>query len=110
MWSHLYQKLTKWVIIIIIIILIKLNTTQCHLLLNFDSLFGNQGQKQASLSNIHSEVESWFKMVDELINKVIWMSVRKIEDVKNFISVFQAVRSHLYDSLKLDFSGLFCLH
>lgn len=44
------------------------------------SLFGNQGQKQASLSNIHSEVESWFKMVDELINKVFWMSVRKIED------------------------------
>ena len=56
------------------------------------SLFGNQGQKQASLSNIHSEVESWFKMVDELINKVFWMSVRKIEDFKNFISVFQAVR------------------
>ena len=54
------------------------------------SLFGNQGQKEASFSNMHSE--SWFKMVDELINKVFWMSVRKIEDFKNFISVFQAVR------------------
>ena len=26
------------------------------------SLFGNQGQKQASLSNIHSEVEAGFKL------------------------------------------------
>ena len=34
------------------------------------SLFGNQGQKQASLSNINSEVEFCFIMVDELINKV----------------------------------------
>ena len=56
------------------------------------SLFGNQRQKQASLSNIHSEVESWFKMVDELINKVFCMSVRKIEDFNNFITGFQAVR------------------
>lgn len=46
------------------------------------SRFGNQGQKQASLSNLHSEVESWFKMDDKLINKIFLMSVRKIEDLK----------------------------